>query len=92
MDPFEYIQALYEADPEGFNKGFEEFCLQLRQICVDFVEENPQETPFTAGFKFASSIAFDQITIVIQRSIKMAMQQQEVQDQMKTKLEQIYNM
>jgi hypothetical protein len=92
MDPLEYIQSLQEIDPTKFNHGFEDFCLQLREMCIRFSRNHETETPYTAGFKFASSIAFDQINFVVQNSIKAAEEQEKIQQQIKLNLEKMYNM
>lgn len=92
MDPFEYMSALYESDPVKFNEGFEEFCMQLKDMCIQFSKKHETETPFTAGFKFASSIAFDQINLVIQKSLKLAEEEERLQQEIKLNLEKMYNM
>lgn len=90
MDPLEYIQIKYEEDPEAFREGFDNFCGEVQRLCINFSSKNRAETPFTAGFKFASFIAFSQIEAVIQKSAKMAQEEQKKQDEFKESLERLY--
>jgi hypothetical protein len=91
VDPLEYIQIKYEEDPDAFRQGFDNFCGELQRLCLNFSSKNQTETPFTAGFKFASLIAFAQIEAVIQKSAKMAEEEQKKQDELRERLEWLYN-
>lgn len=86
------LEDYYEEDPSAFNKGFELFCKKLQDLCIDFHEKDPRDTPSNVGFKFAASICFGQLSFVMEKAAFLAAQEEEAQNQIKNDLEKLFNM